>query len=470
VLLGTMMSTPAAVGPAREFVGPQHMYEAAHIEIFQAIESAYAAGEPTGPVAIVHRLDTAGVLERIGGAPYVHTVFAAATAAASVTYYARIVRAAADQRTLAEFAIRLTQLSEIDDAGRRGELLPALVCELTALGQQAVGRTDSRLVNGAAFVLDTPQDVPAVWGDDGQVLWAQGEALMLCGPSGVGKTTLAGQLVAARLGLIDKVLGMPVAPGRRRVLYLAGDRPSQAARSLRRTLRPEWRDTIADRLVVWKGPPPADFAKSPGTMLAMAREADADTVVVDSVKDVALGVSDDAVGAGYNRARQEALVAGVEVLELHHQVKRSQSGGPPTALADVYGSVWLTAGAGSVVLLWGEAGDPVVRLTHLKQPASEFGPLDVLHDHKTGLSTVHRHTDLVRVAALAAAGLTVPDAARLMFETPTPTKAQREKARRQLDKLHDMGRLARFKGRAGGADGSSPDTYHATTNDTEHPR
>jgi hypothetical protein len=34
----------------------------------------------------------------------------------------------------------------------------------------------------------------------------------------------------------------------------------------------------------------------------------------------------------------------------------------------------ITAGAGSVVLLWGAAGDPIVEWRHLKQPAAEVGP------------------------------------------------------------------------------------------------
>jgi hypothetical protein len=319
----------------------------------------------------------------------------------------------------------------------------------------------ARAVDGAAFVLDQPATVPAVWGNGERVLWAEGEALMLCGPSGVGKTTLAGQVMAARLGLLDSVLGMPVTAGGGRVVLLACDRPSQIARSLRRTMRPEWRQVLAQRLVVWKGPPPADFAQYPQWMAAMAKRYEADTLVVDSIKDVALGISDDAVGAGYNRARQATLVGGVQVLELHHQVKRGANGGPPTTLADVYGSVWLTAGAGSVVLLWGEAGDPVVRLTHLKQPATEVGPFDVLHDHHAGLSTVQGEPDLVALAGAKPAGLTAPEAAAVLFATAKPTRAQVEKARRRLDREVAAGWLVFGSGRAGGVDGGSPTTYHA---------
>jgi hypothetical protein len=41
---------------------------------------------------------------------------------------------------------------------------------------------------------------------------------------------------------------------------------------------------------------------------------------------------------------------------------------------DVYGSTWLTAGTGSVILLNGEPGDPIVIMHHLKKPVAEGGP------------------------------------------------------------------------------------------------
>lgn len=96
------------------------------------------------------------------------------------------------------------------------------------------------------------------------------------------------------------------------------DRPKQIARSFRRMVGDAWRAELDARLTVWPGPPPYDIAKYPALLLKLAREAGADTVVVDSLKDAAVGISDDDVGAGYNRARQLALVEGVQLVELHH--------------------------------------------------------------------------------------------------------------------------------------------------------
>lgn len=292
------------------------------------------------------------------------------------------------------------------------------------------------IVDGGSFVLDAPADVPAVWGNGSGVLWAEGEACIIAGPTGVGKTTLTGQVVRALLGLDADVLGYSVTPATGRVLYLAMDRPRQIARGLARHFTAGERAVLDDRLRVWPGPPPADLAKSPGMLAHLAAEAGASHVIVDSLKDAAIGLSEDVVGAAYNRARQTALAAGVEVLELHHLVKRGANGAPPTTIADLYGSMHITSGAGSVVLLWGSAGDPIVEFSHLKQPAEQVGPFRVIHDHAAGRSSVWQSTDpLAVVEAAGGAGATAQGLAAAMFDTEKPDRNDIEKARRRLDKL-----------------------------------
>jgi AAA domain len=305
---------------------------------------------------------------------------------------------------------------------------------------------DSRLIDGAQFVLDTPAEVPAVWGKDQEVLWAAGEAMIIAGPQGVGKTTIAQQLILARLGLRTEVVGWPVEPGHRRVLYLAMDRPRQAARSLHRMVSEDNRRILSDRLAVWRGPPPFDLARYTSVLTSMCQSAGADTVVVDSLKDAFIGLSNDEAAAGYNRARQTAIAAGIEVVEITHPVKRGVNNTKPDSLADVYGSVWITSGAGSVLVLSGAAGDPIVDLHHRKQPAEEVGPLRILHDHERGLSTVWHAVDLLQMARAAPGGITARAAAGALSGTDKPEPGQVEKARRRLDSLTLSGQLHRIDG------------------------
>ena len=236
------------------------------------------------------------------------------------------------------------------------------------------GTTDSifdtstwSFTDGASFILDIPDTIPALWGKDKEVAWPEGESLMITGPLGLGKTTLALQLLHARLGFGNgRVLGLPVAPRPGKILYLAMDRPAQIARAAHRLFTEKERQVLTERVKFWKGPPPADIAKNPLLLLALAEAAGADTVFLDSIKDAAIGLSDDAVGAGYNRARQHLLAQGRQLLEIHHPVKRGSGGGAPTTIADVYGATWITNGAGSVFMLSGDPGDPIVGFNHLR--------------------------------------------------------------------------------------------------------
>jgi hypothetical protein len=323
-----------------------------------------------------------------------------------------------------------------------------------------------QLVDGGTYIHDAATHVPALWGEDDDVLWAEGEPTILTGPTGVGKTTLGTMLVAGRLGLLTDVLGYPVAPGRRRTLVLAMDRPAQIQRAMARLLRHWPADLLNDRLSVWKGPPPMDLGRHPHLLYQLAQLADADTVVIDSLKDAAVKLSDEETGQGLSRAMNLCVTNGVEVLAYHHQTKRTASGqGKPNTLADVYGSAWITAGAGSVLLLWGNAGDLVVELSHLKQPASDVGPLSLGHDHVNGRSFLYEGmSDGGSLLSLLASGPQTAATVASWLYGRADDRATVAKARRRLDKLVDLGHAVRLDdgptkggwvdGRPGGGQGS----------------
>jgi hypothetical protein len=350
-----------------------------------------------------------------------------------------------DEHTVGEWdgqqPARVSDWSPVDGNGHRPR--PAA----PELAEPAFSFTD-----GAAFILDTPDTIPAIWGIGDEVLWAEGESLMLAGPLGLGKTSLSLLLMRARLGLLDELLGHPVTATTGTILYLAMDRPAQVARAARRIFTEAERDVLASRVRIWQGPPPADIARNPELLARLADAADADTVFLDSVKDAALGLSDDEVGAGYNRARQYLLREGRQLAEDHHTVKRGQNGGPPDTVTDIYGSAWITNGTGSIVMLTGQPGDPIVRMRHVRYPSSEVGPYRLIHEQTTGRIEIHHKADLIRlVRAKMADGLTAKDAAAVIFELDTPSDAQIEKARRKLSALERDGLLVAVKGVAGGS-------------------
>jgi replicative DNA helicase len=284
------------------------------------------------------------------------------------------------------------------------------------------------------------------------VLWAKGEGVLIVGPDGVGKTSVQHQLIRARIGLAPNVLGVAAERSDRPVLYIAADRPRQAARAFKRTVHEADLDLLRERLIVWRGPLPFDLATTPAAFASFVSEHGAGTVFVDSLKDVALDLSKDETGSRVNVAFQHVIAAGIELCVNHHQRKEQQGGGKPKGLADVYGSRWLTAGMGSVLLLWGEPGDLIVDLVHLKQPSEPFGPHRVIHDHIHGTSSIHEPIDIEQTIALhGLAGVTATELARLQTRADTPDRNAVERARRRLEALVAKDRLRRLEGKDGEA-------------------
>jgi replicative DNA helicase len=304
------------------------------------------------------------------------------------------------------------------------------------------------VVPAGAAIFDEDTKQTALWGHDTAPLWAAGETLFVVGPIGVGKTTLGQRLVLARIGATEpELLGRPVAVDRRRLLYIAADRPRQALRSMRRMVTEDQRELLDERLAIWKGPLPFDLTKEPWRLSIMVQEHGCAGAFIDSLKDVAVGLSSDEVGAQVNVALQECLAAGLEVAVNHHQRKGTAENRRPKQLEDVYGSTWLTAGAGSVVILWGAAGDPLLEFHHLKQPAEEVGPFTVRMDHAQGdVEVFEGEVDLLAALQGARKGLSATGAAMIAFGSPEPDRNQVEKARRRLERFATSGLAHRAGG------------------------
>ncbi len=230
------------------------------------------------------------------------------------------------------------------------------------------------------------------------------------------------------------------------VLYFAADRPRQIRRAFRRLFSDVDRSALSDRLLVHTGPPPFDLSRNPRALVEFATKAGVGpggTIVLDSLKDCARDLSKDEAGNAINQALQHAVAARIEVVGLHHQRKAQADNKKPRTLADVYGSVWITAGAGSVVLLWGDAGDLRIELLHLKQPQDDVGPLELVHDPDAGTVTLDASVDLLHLAKTVPGGLTAAGAASTVYRTKAPDRNQVEKLRRRLDALERGGKLRR---------------------------
>jgi replicative DNA helicase len=466
-VLGACMYQPGTIDRVRRVLDPGDFYVPAHTTVWHALLELRRKEAPTDPIALGHQLKRTGDLTRVGGAPYLHALISAASVGSGAEYYADIVRQQADLRSLQAMAVRILQGATAEGAEPE-EIRTLLNVSLQEISDRSRRSSGGRLqryaTDGWAFVTDTATETAPVWGEPGKAAWASGESLMLVGPPGVGKSTIAQQVVLSRLGLLSQVLDMPVQPGEK-VLYIAADRPSQLARAFSRIVRPADEETLRQRLVFWSGPLPASLNVEPQLLAELAAEHGADTVVIDSLKDVVGKLTDDEAGLAYNNARQQLLRDGVELLELHHQRKQGQdaSRNQRPVLDQVYGSAWFTAGAGSVLFLNGAAGDPVVLLHHLKTVNGEIGPLPIVHDHPRGTSRVDTYLGpLTLLRQAAGRGLTARQLAEQITGDRNPSPADVAKARRRLEALAKTGQAAQESGAGGGAGGGQATRWTAT--------
>lgn len=321
----------------------------------------------------------------------------------------------------------------------------------------------TRLKEGGAFVFDEPDQIPALWGRGNDVLWAEGEGLLIYADQGLGKTTIAQRLVLHLTGIeTGPLLGLPVRrlPIGRKILYLAMDRPRQAARSLRRMVEPESRAILDQFVTVWKGPMVVNPLRDARAMADWVQEIcpEVAVVIIDSVKDLAPGIADDKVGAGLNSAWQELVARGIDIVSLHHGRKAKQGESRRMRLDEIYGSVWLTSGQGSVIGLDGEQGREIIEFFHLKQPAETVGPLTVRFDRAQGTVELVEAAKTLQQLMIEAGdiGITIAEAARVTYGDSLAKNQQR--VRRTFKSLLDRELVVKHDGENTN-EGKQPDRY-----------
>ncbi len=107
--LGGMLLSKDAIADVLERLRPGDFYRPAHQNVYDAILDLYGRGEPADAVTVAAELDRRGLLRRIGGAPYLHTLISTVPTAANAGYYAGIVAEKALLRRLVEAGTRVVQ-------------------------------------------------------------------------------------------------------------------------------------------------------------------------------------------------------------------------------------------------------------------------------------------------------------------------------------------------------------------------
>ena len=108
-VLGGMLLSKDAIADVLERLRPGDFYRPAHQNVYDAILDLYGRGEPADAVTVAAELDRRGMLRRVGGAPYLHTLISTVPTAANAGFYAGIVAEKALLRRLVEAGTRVVQ-------------------------------------------------------------------------------------------------------------------------------------------------------------------------------------------------------------------------------------------------------------------------------------------------------------------------------------------------------------------------
>ena len=119
-VLGAMMISKDAIADVAEVLRGADFYRPSHETIHNAIIDLYGRGEPADMVTVADELQRKGELQRVGGAPYLHTITSSVPIAANASYYAGIVREKAILRRLVDAGTRIVQFGyagegDVDD-------------------------------------------------------------------------------------------------------------------------------------------------------------------------------------------------------------------------------------------------------------------------------------------------------------------------------------------------------------------
>lgn len=108
-VVGAMMLAPDVIAEVSAVMAPADHYRPAHETIHQSILDLHGQGKAVDPITLGHYLDLTGVLAKVGGKTYLHTLVQAAPTAANAAYYAEIVRGKAQRRRSIEAGTRIVQ-------------------------------------------------------------------------------------------------------------------------------------------------------------------------------------------------------------------------------------------------------------------------------------------------------------------------------------------------------------------------
>lgn len=202
-VLGGMLLSKDAIADVLEKLRPGDFYRPAHQNVYDAILDLYGRGEPADAVTVAAELDRRGLLRRIGGAPYLHTLISTVPTAANAGFYAGIVAEKALLRRLVEAGTRVVQYGY---AGAEGADVTEIVDRAQAeIYDVTEGRTSEDFVPLEQLLQPTMDEIDAIASQGGLARGVPtgfveldevtnglhpGQMIVIAARPGMGKSTL----------------------------------------------------------------------------------------------------------------------------------------------------------------------------------------------------------------------------------------------------------------------------------------
>lgn len=203
-LLGAMMLTRGALEAGLE-LGDDDFHNPAHALVFAALADTAATGQPVEATTVLDVIRRRDQLNRIGGAPYLHTLLETPPTPGTAGHYVGIIREHSRRRQLREAA---------DQIAHRATADPDPAEDVIDWAAQHLARVRDRhvAVDEAATPVDAllAQEITYDWLVPG--LLERGDRMILTGVEGLGKSTALAQIAVCVAAGLHPFTRQPITP------------------------------------------------------------------------------------------------------------------------------------------------------------------------------------------------------------------------------------------------------------------
>lgn len=202
-VLGSMMLSKDAILEVAEVITSVDYYQPKHETIHEVIVELSGRGEPADAITVAGELRRRGDLQRIGGAPYLHTLISSVPTAANATYYARIVRERSIMRRLVSAGTRIVQMGYSENGADVDQIVDEAQAEVYAIAEKRNRDDYVQFSEMSEAILEELEDianrdgeltgVPTGFADLDDLTQGlhPGQMIIVAGRPGMGKSTLA---------------------------------------------------------------------------------------------------------------------------------------------------------------------------------------------------------------------------------------------------------------------------------------